>query len=199
MVVEQPTQEHLLQIFRNPNIENSKHSKPQGLSVVRPSTIGSPNLKIQNGLHPSFEFCLDAPGVPYHELELKTKRIFSNFSLASFFSLLREGNTDTSLYENDMNLGEEDKIIDQLKFRMAQRETAIKQLENLVVIQQKMLEENYFSLLEAARKEETQVAGEQDLKQVLSRLKQNFAARKKTREQLRYRSLSARNELKVSR
>jgi hypothetical protein len=198
MVVEQSNQKHSLQIFGNLSIENSKHSQPQGLSLLRPST-GSPNLKIGNGLHPSFEFGLAAPVMSYHELELKTKRIFSNFSLASCSLLLREGYTDTSLHENDTNLAEKETIIDQLKFRMAQRETAIKHLENLVVMQQKLLEENYFSLLEAARKEETQVAGEQDLKQVLSRLKQNFAARKKTREQIRYRSLSGRNELMVSR
>jgi hypothetical protein len=196
MIAQHNHLENPFQLFRTTNSEDMMNSKCQGVKTKEPLLCSSDTIG-EKFLHPLFKSFppVTSDGAD-RVLDFDNKGIFSNLHLRSLFSLAKE-DTDANLSEKEnKDLAEKDEIIDRLSFQVAQRDTIIKQLESLVVMQQKMLTANYLSSEEKSISEDKNASiEERGFQEVINGFQQKLAERKKRRDYLMQRRSKRINEL----
>jgi hypothetical protein len=155
--------------LRTTHVEDMKNYTCQGVKTKEPLLCSSDSIG-KTTLHPSLKYFLpvSSDGVD-PELDFDNEGIFST---------------------------KKDEIIDRLTFQVAQRDTIIKQLKSLVMMQQKLLVANCFSSEEKPLSEDKNTSIEEsDSREVINGFQQKLAERKKRREYLMQRRLKRINEL----
>jgi hypothetical protein len=197
MVTQHNHHENPFQVLRTTNSEDMMKSKCQ-VVMTKESLLCSSDSIGEKFLHPFFKSFppVTSDGAD-RGLDFDSKGIFSNLYLRSLFSLAREEDTDANFREKEnKDLAEKDEIIDRLTFQVAQRDTIIKQLESLVMIQQKLLTTNYLSTEEKPISEDKNAPiEERDLQEDINGFQQKLAERKKRRDYLVQRRLKRIREL----
>lgn len=171
--------EHPLQLFRTDNTEDMKNYKSLGLMTKMPFLFNCAATD-RNFLRRSIEsFSPMISDATHPELDVDKKGIFRNLSLTSICTLAREERG-----VKKKGLSEKDDIIDWLSFQVTQQDATIKQLENLVSMQQQLLEETRVSLEERPEHEEdrNKIIEGRGTKEIVNYFQQRIAERKKKRE-----------------
>jgi hypothetical protein len=200
MLAEHNLHDNLFQLLRTSNSAGMNCYKCQGVKAKEPFLCSSDSIG-EKFLHPSFKYFPPVTSDEVdRELDFENKGIFSNLHLRSLFSLAREEDTDANLREKENEeIAEKDEIIDRLTFQVSQRDNIIKNLENLVMMQQNVLAANYLSSEEKASNEERNTSVEErDLQEEITGFKKKLEERKKRREFLKQRRFYLSSEEKFS-
>ncbi len=118
------------------------------------------------------------------EVESKKQGIFSNTQLLLLLKMATGEKLDNRMREKELqDVAEKDEIINRLKIQLTQRDNAINQLEELVMMQQKALEENL-----GASEGDSKIGGEniklnnKDMREVDCHTVKQLNERKRSRE-----------------